>query len=433
MPEINPVTAFRPNIQAIINHYSEMRGYPPEYFMTAMLAAVSIAAGRSVVLNTGNYQAIGIIWAAIVGKPGLVKSPSQKDALKPLMDRQFEIFNTHNSAAIELEEVKKSNPKNAITLPDPEKIILSDATPEALSVTLANNPRGCGIIYDELSGFISRFNRYNGGGDEEMYLSLFNGDTILRTRINGTGNAAVKNSFLSIVGTIQPAILNKVFSEKKDNGFFDRWLICNPQGVTKKYPSFNGVDPVIEGRYAYIINNLLAINFNAHSTHEMIYSPESYKVIFDYQCKLIDIQNNTENDQERSILAKFEIYLHRFALLLQLLQYADIKEFSDPSLINQVSIESANGAILLTEYFLSQAKLIRVINPLDNLTDIWKEVFRQLPSHGLPFSRLQFIKKCGQFQLGESIADKFLKNNSDRSEEKLLFKISQGNYTKNLF
>lgn len=432
MSEIqHPINAFPENLQEIINHYSEVKGYPHEYFITALLAVVSTSAGRSVILNTGNYISVGIVWAAIVGKPGLIKSEAQTDAFRPVKNRQFEYINSYNRDVAELEAFRESNPKaKTKDLPQPPKFLLSDITPEALSMVLADNPKGCGIVYDELAGFVGRFNRYNSGADEQMFLSLFNGDTIIRTRVNGHGNAAVKNSFLSIVGTIQPSVLKKVFSDKADSGFFDRWLISFPEDVKKQYPNSFGVDPVIESRYEYIVKNILDIPYDEYDIKELKYSQISHKLIFDYQCKLIDIQNSTDNDQERSICAKMEIYLHRFALILQIIEYADIG--SDMQLTT-ISEKSAQGAIILTKYFLSEAHKVRIINPEDSLKGQWREIYDQMPGHGINFTRLIFVKKCAEFGLGERIADAFLRNNSDRSETKLLYKIGQGLYTKNLF
>lgn len=432
--QIHPINAFSDNIKEIITHYSEAKGYPIEYFLTALLGAVSVSLGRAVTLNTGNYTAIGLVWYAIIGSRGITKSESQTDAFAPVMDAQFIHIRQYKIDCDELEDFKASNPKAKTNdIPQPRKFILSDITPESLSMTLADNPKGCGIVYDELSGFIGRFNRYNSGADEQMYLSLFNGDTILRTRVDGKGNAAIKRSFLSIGGTIQPTVMKKAFSDKSDNGFFDRWLLCFPSDIKKPYPSLSGIDPAVMGKYHIVITRIMDLKYDEYNLVEMKYSPETYKIINEYQRGLIDIQNATENEDERGILAKMEIYLHRFALILQVLKYADLSDFLDPALLLTVSESAAYGAVVLCKYFLEQAAKMRIINPVEYLKDNWKSIYEALPEHGKTFDRSHFVKVCLKFGIKQRRADIFLKDSADRSETKLFFKVSHGLYTKNLF
>lgn len=431
--QIDPINAFPVEIQEIIDHYATYKGYPHEFFITAMLAAASTALGRSVILRSGPYEVVGIIWAATIAKPGLNKSAAQTDAFRPIKNAQFEILKSHERELTQLEEIKRNNPKDKTELPDPEKFLLSDITPEALSIVLSKNPKGCGIVYDELSGFVGRFNRYNAGADEQMFLSLFNGDTILRTRVNSHGNAAIKQSFLSIIGTIQPDVMKRVFADKADSGFFDRWLMCYPQDIKKPYPMNYTINPIIQNRYDSIIHRLLLLTYDGYNFTEMNYCAESYNIIYKYQCSLVDIQNATDKNSERAILAKMEVYLHRFSLLIQSLIYASNGIHADPSFLNTVSVEAANGAIILCEYFINEAHKMRIQNPDDLLKDQWVDIYKALPSHGNKFDRLQFIKICDKFGVKARQADNFLKANADRSEEKLLFKISHGVYTKNLF
>lgn len=429
---ILPINAFTPKMREIIKSYSHSKGYPEEYFITGLLAAASTSLGRSVTLTTGSYTAVGIMWCAIIGKPGVIKSEPLQDAFNPIKDIQFQYFRQYERDLSELETIKKLNPKYQTELAEPRKILLSDITPEALSITLTKNPKGCGIIYDELSGFIGRFNRYNSGADEQMFLSLFNGDTVLRSRVNGHGNAAIKYSFLSIAGTIQPGVLKSIFADKSENGFFDRWLMTYPDHHKKKYPNQNGVSHEIAAKYDTILSRLLTLDYDEYNRRSMSYSTDSYKIINEYQCKIIDIENQTENDNERSILAKMEIYLHRFSLLLQCLIYADA-EYLDPADLNFVSADAANGSILLCDYYIDQAKKIRVISPVESLKNQWIDVYDKIPPPGKQFDRAFFVKVCKTFRLSQRSADLFLRDNSERSESKLFYKVNHGTYTKNVF
>lgn len=426
----HPINAFPQYIQEIIYHYSEAKGYPTDFFITAFLAAASTAMGRSVTLTSGNFSVIASIWAIVVAKKGQVKSEALTDAFKPIKNRQFLYHRQFEDDMEQVEEMRSANPKKKIKDPKPAKrILLSDTTPEKLVITLSENPKGCGIIYDELSGFIRRFDRYSSGADEEMYLSLFNGDTILRDRVQGK-SAYAKNSYLSIAGSTQISVLKSVFNGKSENGFFDRWLICQPDNLVKQYPNQYGINPVEEQKYFNIIERLLSLEYDEHNYNQMSYNEKSYPIINDYQKSMIDIENSTSDDNLRGVLAKMEIYLHRFALLLQALEYSLTGDILD---LYHVSEYSAKGAVILVKYFTSEAIKSRLVSPVEMLKDIWIDIYNALPDHGGEFNRNTFIKICLKFKVSEKAGDNFLKSHSEKSETKLFYKVKHGIYTKNLF
>lgn len=429
MPEQieNPINAFPEEVQKIICHYSEAKGYPIEYFIQGLIAATSTALGRSITLNTGNFTAIGSVWCIILGKRGYTKSEPLDDAFKPIRKYQFDLLDRHRIEIEEYNEYKANNPKSKLDPPiEPPKHTINDTTPEKLVMMLAANPKGMGMVYDEIAGFVGRFNRYNAGADEQMYLTLFNGSSVMRDRMNGN-SAFAKTTYLTIIGTTQPAVLRDVFFNKSESGFFDRWLITQPDGFKKQYPNQYGIDPIIESKYSAMLRSLLDFGYNEEHHLQMQYHAESYKIINDFQVFMIDEENKTDNDDYRGILAKMEIYLHKFALLLQSIIYTYDNNFQ------YVSVEAAKGAVVLCKYFIDQAMKIRVLNPIEQLKNEWPEVYRQLPSHGNNFTRNEFVKKCAEFGLKESIADKFLRANAERSERLLFYKVKQGIYTKNLF
>ena len=424
---INPINAFPEEVQKIICHYSEAKGYPIEYFIQGFLAASSTAVGRSVTLNTGNFTAIGSLWCIILGRRGITKSEPLEDAFKPIRRYQFELLDRHKTEMEEYYEYKANNPKSKIQPPpEPSKHVINDTTPEKLVMMQAANPRGMGMVYDEIAGFVGRFNRYNSGADEQMYLTLFNGSSVIRDRMNGA-SAFAKTTYLTIIGTTQPSVLKDVFFNKSESGFFDRWLITQPDGFKKQYPNQYGINPLEEGKYSKILYHLLGIQYDVNNAFQMKYTPESYKIINEYQRFIIDEQNETDNDSYCGILAKMEIYLHKFALLLQciIFTYDDEIEF--------VSKEAAQGAVILIKYFIDQAQRVRVLSPVEQLKDNWIDIYNALPNHGKSFDRTFFIKVCDKFGVASRRADTFLKENADRSESKLFYKVKHGEYNKNLF
>ncbi|MFC4210857.1 DUF3987 domain-containing protein [Pedobacter lithocola] len=411
-----PVEILPEKLQNIIKHYSSISKYPIDYFFSAVISACSSAIGRSYILKTGNYTVNASLWLVIVGQPGLNKTAPLNHAYEYLIEKQRTV----------LEENKKHRKIN----PDKEtktihSSILSDTTPEAVMVSLANNPRGVTIFMDEIAGFVASFNRYHSGADEQMYLSLFNGSSIIRNRLNAEDTITI-NTFLTIVGTTQPSILNKYFSSKAESGFFDRWLLCYPEHIKKKYPSDERIDKAIENQYKSIIETLCCLNADGLVTTELSYSQEAFDIINHWQKQAIDRQNNTENDVERAILSKFEIYVHRFALILHIIEIScsDHKNNSEA-----VGIKSAKGAVQMANYFYSMVEKVRVKEPSELLQGYWKSVYDVLPNLGETFTTSHFISITNSMEIPIATAKRWLRKNSDKNEPLLFVKISHGIYS----
>lgn len=59
---------------------------------------------------------------------------------------------------------------------------------------------------------------------------------------------------------MQPIIFNfdQVYYGKEESGFFDCWLLCYPERLTKPYPAQRHIDPNIAATYDAIIQSLLS-------------------------------------------------------------------------------------------------------------------------------------------------------------------------------
>ena len=58
-----------------------------------------------------------------------------------------------------------------------KRFLISDVTPEGLSLIHAQNKRGLCLWADELSAWFKNFNRYNNGSEEQFWLSVFSAKT----------------------------------------------------------------------------------------------------------------------------------------------------------------------------------------------------------------------------------------------------------------
>jgi hypothetical protein len=415
-----PIDQFPAKMQEITKHYVKYRGYSLDFFGVSIISAIGTAVGNSHTVKTPNgYINKANTFIAIVAPPGTNKSAPPETAYRPLAYKQYLAYQAYK-------EEKKRNKENSEKGKEKTaflflKQILSDITPEALIVQLAENPKGCVYLVDELAGFFSKFDRYAKGGDEEMFLSLWQGSRISRDTLSG-GTLEAYSPFLSILGTIQPSVLHKSFVGKTDNGFADRWLICYPNHVQKPYPGNEDVNPAIEQQYNSILSTLTSL-YDYEDPQALLYNPEAYQVVFKWICTTTDIENHSNTtDTHRGIFAKLQIYIHRFALIMQLMEYGCTGDKSDKK---EIGLKAAIAAVALAEYFFAMAEKTRLKAPAELLTGQLKELYDTLPEDQ-EFKTTEYLTYCGFIGYEERTAKEVLRNNIG----KLWNKLKHGTYVK---
>lgn len=465
VPEIPfPIECFPKKLQEIIEHYHYYRSFPKDFFAVSVLTAAGSAFGNSHVLRTPDgYTNRGNLYVMIVAQPGINKSAPLEISYKPILQNQTKMFQQFRSQQVQaklakVEEKMKAKEAAAaakisakckdnaekvqnlnglenteleiVTTESAEsaenagvkfiKPIMQGTTTEALIDQLSYNPFGVTILYDELAGFINSLDKYRKGDDVQLYLSLFQGSHISRDTLTH-GTTEIPNPFVSIIGTIQPAELENSFTGKIDNGFFDRFLICYLSNVKKPHPKRQDVDPIIESQYSYMISNLMEL-YNQETT-VLMYSELGYDVIFKWVCASIDKENDSlTSDTERGIRAKMIIYVHRFALILQMLTYGLSKNYSDKK---EVGYDACVGATKLADYFLHMAEKTRIRNYGEVVSGQLKQVYDSIVNED-PFTTTEFLTMCLGFGIKKRNGNELLKRNIG----KLWAKLKHGTYSK---
>lgn len=134
-------------------------GCDPSYIALPLLSGLASAIGntRCIQLKRG-WSEPAIVWTAIVGESGTLKTPAFKPAMKPIRDRQDRALKRYAEALAsyesdvlryekELGEWKRKrkdagDPPEKPQPPHAERCIVSDTTIEALAPLLLANPRG---------------------------------------------------------------------------------------------------------------------------------------------------------------------------------------------------------------------------------------------------------------------------------------------------
>ena len=169
-----------------------------------------------------------ILWGGLVGEPGSGKSHVIGTLMRPLRDLQMEHhiryqhrLEEYKTALREYEKKKKSEDAgDPPARPKPTKFYVSNYTLEAISQILNDQPdRGLLVAPDELAVFRRSMDAYRGGrgADRAHWLDLYNGEDLSVDR-KTSEQIYVRYTSVSVVGGIQPSILQKAWREDKEIG-----------------------------------------------------------------------------------------------------------------------------------------------------------------------------------------------------------------------
>lgn len=423
-----PAALFPDQIKEIINHYCHVFKYPVDWFGCAIISASATAIGASYQLQAGAYRAISSVYLMVVGSPGLNKSAPVTHAYKPLFKIQGELYKEYLQAYAEWKSHDKEY-KASVPEPTYRPMVLNDATQEAVINTLNKNNRGVGIYKDELAGWFKGHNQYRKGGDLEFYLEVFQGQSISKSRSLG-GDVFISDPVVNIIGTTQPDIFQSLLEGNEANGGIDRFLISYLPEVKKEYPSDETLNQEIERQYFKLIQRLHELQMPDGHIHDNVlyYSDQAKKEIDKWVRDNTDKSNDSDEDSERAIRAKMDIYVHRLALICNLMKYA----VSDNS-FNRfcVEIDVAKLATSLANYFLNMALSLRIDGPRARLGGKWKEVFDMLPPDEGTFTTTAFVQLAEAMGIGENTANKFLQREAKKGNG-AIEKVKHGVYSKRI-
>ena len=238
-----PVDVFPWQVQEIILATNVCLNYPFDFIGASILFAASLSIGntRKVRVKKGWVES-AMVFMANVGRPGTVKTHPQAFALKPIQDRQAEMFRAFETQLMEFDRINKlsKDERKQQKLEDPikphlGKFTVSDFTPEALAEVHKHNMRGIGVHADELASWFKNFNRYHQGGEAEIWLSIWSCSPIDIVRKN-SDPLLIRTPFISVCGNIQPAVLEGLGgANRSQNGFIDRILFAYPETLKKPY------------------------------------------------------------------------------------------------------------------------------------------------------------------------------------------------------
>lgn len=240
---------------------------PADFPAVAALVALSSLIGARAVIQPkarDDWQVVPNLWGAVVGRPGVKKSPALGEALKPvhrLQANELELWQaTHEAWALDCKVMAMqddANQKKAKGLagkdpaaarallepvdtpaePTARRFIVNDATVEKLGELMQQNPWGTLSYRDELYGLLTGLDKQGQEGSRAFYLQSYDGNQGYTFDRIGRGTVHIPRVCLAMIGGIQPGRIQEyvrgaVAGGSADDGLLQRFGLAVWPDVT---------------------------------------------------------------------------------------------------------------------------------------------------------------------------------------------------------
>jgi hypothetical protein len=380
-----PLSALPEPARTFVDAASRAIGCDASYIALPLLAALAAAIGNSarIRLKRG-WTEPAVIWAAIVGESGTLKSPALDAPLRPIREKQAQALKEYrdsladferaqNEYAAAMAEWKRKKKENRAEQPIPpappvcKRFWVSDTTVEALAQRLSQAPRGLLLCRDELAGWLKSFGQYKGGKGQDAahFLTMHGARDLLVDRKTGDQTTIyVAHAALGIVGGVQPAILRMTLAtEHFEDGLAARLLLAMPPRQPKRWSEME-VDDDLNRALANMFGTLYAMPLPVHAVTG---EPEPATIKLSAEGKAAWVRFFNEHAQEQAELtgdlaaawSKLEGYAARFALIVHLVRWAaGDSTLADPNAVDAQSIEAG---VTLSRWFGQEAKRVYAV------------------------------------------------------------------------
>lgn len=413
-----PLEVFPNSIQNLIHNANDTVCYNKDYLSAGILSTAATALGNTVNLDNGSYTAKPILWLSIIGRPGTGKTHPLQFAKEPIEHKDTETFMNYKDQYSEYDKLDKDKKGKK---PIYSKFILKDFTPEKLAESLQYNEKGILIFQDELMRWINSFDQYKKGGDQQMYLDLFNGSGLTVDRVTKEP-IRIEQTNVNILGGMQPDILKGLANNNRNqDGFLDRFLFVFPENLKPILFTGAKIYDTHRENYRRMIGNLLDA-----PTQTIKASTTTIDIYKEWQHQ--KARESFNDHLETAIQAKMETYVWRLALILEMMEQATTGKYH-----TTLKDESLTNAIKLVEYFrLNTLKVhdrLTTKNPLESLTPMQLDLYDSLPDE---FKRIDILPLFKSKGVPLRTGDRFLKNRELFYDYNTHKELKQGQYKKKI-
>jgi putative DNA primase/helicase len=397
--ELPPVEPFHEHLlpasfRSLVADVTERMQVPMDFAAVVIVLCLAGIVNRRAVIqpkaNDNGWVVVPNLWGGIIAPPGFMKSPVMQAGIRPLNQIQAEWRREHDeilreyALAVEGWELRKSAWKQLSTQqykkgnasperpPAPpsqpilRRLIVNDATFEAMHQTMSENPAGIFVIRGELPGWLSTLDRAGREGERAFCLEAWNGDSSFTIDRILRGTIHVPHCCMSMLGGIQPGRLRSYLVDAlkdgpSNDGLIQRFqLLVWPDTVPDWTYVDRAPDAASEQQAARVFGKLVELDLE---------NPACFRFAADPQDLFIewpeDLEAKVRGDELHpalvSHLSKYRSLMPSLALLFELADRASFDGFVGSSLVgceNFVSLEHTRQAAAWSEYLESHARRV---------------------------------------------------------------------------
>lgn len=335
---------------------SERMQVPLDYPAAFAVLALAGAVGRRAVIQPkardSSWRVVPNLWGAVVGEPGLMKSPALSTVLKPLKliesalaeeykQTRSEYDAETEQAALRVDAWKmqfkvaakdgnETPPRPAAESepPSEKRLTTNDATVEKLHEILSDNPAGILLVRDELSGWLATFDRKGREADRSFYLETWNGDGGFRVDRIARGSVCCSALCVSLVGCFHPSRLKVCVADVltdgiRNDGLLQRFqIVVWPDQLRAK--DWQLIDRApnkdAESRAFEVFERLVRLPVCEPADEPWRFSPEAQRLFDTWLTELEQqrIRSESEAPAMRAHISKYRSLFPSLALLFHL-------------------------------------------------------------------------------------------------------------------
>ena len=401
------LTILPPPFRLWVMDIAERMQCPAEFLAVGAMVAAGAVVGNRVGVQPKQrdfgWIEVPNLWGAVVGRPGVMKSPALSQVLAPLGRLESKAQDVHLQERAQYElarmqydadkrsieaQIKKGVAVNVSQLPieplepQPSRLKVNDATYQKLGQILCGNPRGILAFQDELSGLLMRLDADGQESARAFYLEAWNGQQSYTFDRIERGTLRIPRLCLSLLGGLQPSKLklylhSAVHGGKGDDGLAQRLQMLVYPDIPSTWTRVDRLPDLAASQVADQIfeklNMLDLSKLGAVPAH-----PDAIPVIrFDDQAqeRFNEWWSKLENGLRQSSLAPaLESHISKYRKLVPALALLDhlICEASGP-----IQSESLGRAIKWCKFLLAHAKRA-YSSVISTTTDSTQALLRQL-------------------------------------------------------
>lgn len=353
-------------LRTLVVDLADRMQVPIDYLAIAGILSLAGAVGARARIQPKSmdrgWLVVPNLWGAIVGPPGIMKSPVMRAMTQPLLDIESRWHAEHRKAG-----------KRVV-----KKLVVNDATPEALQEVMRDNPAGVLVIRDELTGWLADLDKPGRESERGFHLTSWNGDSSYKIFRIKRGEIIIPQCCESILAGIQSKRLkqcllgnhvSKSSIPLQDDGLLQRFQLLVRPDAPKR---FEYVDRSAHEEaamvYQKVINRL--VNIDMANAPIFTFAPDAQLL---FQNWYTDLQCELREERLAPIMishfSKYPKLMPALALLCELTERAAASSdgfvgfgAKGGQSLNTVSIENAVRAVQWCEYLRSHAG--RIYSPI---------------------------------------------------------------------